>query len=1169
MRFALFFYLAPNTNAMLRSVLRVTFFCLLHFAFFFSYSQKKLPNTLLWRISGGGLQNPSYLFGTMHLQDKRLFHFGDSLYRALQATDGYAMEINPQEFIDSIVGSGLRKEEDALLQRQKVSLNRKKLSKAADSLLQSVGIKGDVATKKELKKLRDRRMAKFLQQGEMPTLMDAYLFGLARRLGKWTGGIEDVADQLNLSDELGGALEPEAVLAPEAAMNGAMEQMTQIYLSQNLARIDSFSNGSYTAGAKDEILLHRNVKMAFRMDSLAHRRPTFFTVGAAHLPGDSGVISLLQGRGFSVEPVFSSATRFAGDFAATLPPAEWDTIRDAGKAYTVSMPGPASDYSMLGNLFKMKMCFDMTTMTVYMTGAVTDGQVGPAMLEKMLKGAAQNMTGKDGPVNAKTIEAGGLTGKEATIENGDGTYRLRLLLQNKTVYLLMAGAAKKSNSTGPDAERFFSSFVPGEAVANKAVWQSFSLPEKAFSVSMPGKPERAESIDKNMAEQSNWHSVSYNAVDAEKGVYYFIQVREPNEGYVIESDSLCLEQTKTEYKGRVDNLLSSKYSTYQSYPALFMDGYVKKADAVYKTMHVTRGNRVYSLIAGFPKRVSAEDAERFLASFTLLRYAPSEPRTEAFEGFSTTLPAALRRSPPDSTQKTSRYSAYYECNNATEAVVYQVFKQVCSPTYWAKSDSVFFEGKLNQYKGDEDSVVKKEWVQNGPAKGMEAVLRLPGWNGVKRLRFLVNGDTLYTLYSVIPRQDTGSRTHNAFFADFRIGHKVPPTICTNKAESLFAALRTGDSAAYADAASNLSLVTFDRNDLPLLHQALLQPDRGDDQYESVSATLIKIVGGMADSSTVDFIEKNYTGLSGDKAARQYNLLAVLAHCKTAASYAVLKKLLLTGPPVSGDAGNMRYALFDSLQLTASLYPELLQKSSDSLLGYSTITLANHLVDSGLLEQSTLRNYADAIVDGAGKAEGQLRNEEERWSFTGWSEMLGHLNSTAGNNVLRKALVVKENYIKQSVLLALLQNHQQVPAEAIAKVAADKGQRGYFYSELKKRGKEALFPAVYASQKSLAESELYAYLSDDYGDFTLTYLAEKVEFRNGKKSRYYLFKIRMAYNDEEKKQAFLGVTGPYDVTAKDKTVDSADSGFYAEEELTPANMNRLFKAYLQDRSAAGK
>ena len=56
---------------------------LLFFVFFFvsaSAQKNNWPNTLLWKISGNGLTKPSYLFGTMHLQDKRIFNLGDSFY---------------------------------------------------------------------------------------------------------------------------------------------------------------------------------------------------------------------------------------------------------------------------------------------------------------------------------------------------------------------------------------------------------------------------------------------------------------------------------------------------------------------------------------------------------------------------------------------------------------------------------------------------------------------------------------------------------------------------------------------------------------------------------------------------------------------------------------------------------------------------------------------------------------------------------------------------------------------------------------------------------------------------------------------------------------------------------------------------------------------------------
>ena len=38
---------------------------------------------LLWEISGNGLKEKSYLFGTLHSNDKRIFDLSDSVYYAL------------------------------------------------------------------------------------------------------------------------------------------------------------------------------------------------------------------------------------------------------------------------------------------------------------------------------------------------------------------------------------------------------------------------------------------------------------------------------------------------------------------------------------------------------------------------------------------------------------------------------------------------------------------------------------------------------------------------------------------------------------------------------------------------------------------------------------------------------------------------------------------------------------------------------------------------------------------------------------------------------------------------------------------------------------------------------------------------------------------------------
>ena len=47
---------------------------------------------LLWEISGNGLELNSYLFGSLHSNDKRLFNLTDSTYFALNNVNTISLE---------------------------------------------------------------------------------------------------------------------------------------------------------------------------------------------------------------------------------------------------------------------------------------------------------------------------------------------------------------------------------------------------------------------------------------------------------------------------------------------------------------------------------------------------------------------------------------------------------------------------------------------------------------------------------------------------------------------------------------------------------------------------------------------------------------------------------------------------------------------------------------------------------------------------------------------------------------------------------------------------------------------------------------------------------------------------------------------------------------------
>src|SRR5215470_20394379 len=67
-----------------------------------SKASKKYPS-LFWEITGNGLSRPSYLFGTMHVSSKMVFHLPDSFYLGIKNVDVVALETNPESWQEDLV----------------------------------------------------------------------------------------------------------------------------------------------------------------------------------------------------------------------------------------------------------------------------------------------------------------------------------------------------------------------------------------------------------------------------------------------------------------------------------------------------------------------------------------------------------------------------------------------------------------------------------------------------------------------------------------------------------------------------------------------------------------------------------------------------------------------------------------------------------------------------------------------------------------------------------------------------------------------------------------------------------------------------------------------------------------------------------------------------------
>jgi uncharacterized protein YbaP (TraB family) len=276
------------------------------FLFLFGFLVGKSQyQSLLWKISGNGLKEPSFLYGTMHTSDARVFVFGDSVMPFFSSAKAYAMELDPKEAFNlSLISK--------LMMGKNYSL-KKMIPEHEYSVLDSIVKKQIGFSVAMFDNVAPVFTMTILEAGEMDLndsdknnnkeVLDLYFYKQAKK--KKIIGIETVNEQLDALNVLG-YVEQADLLAKEIRLfeenkNEGVD-VVKFYLAQNL---DSLASNDAEAQMPEKfykaLVTDRNIHMANRIADFIKEQSTFIAVGALHLPKQDGVIELLRKKGFAVE----------------------------------------------------------------------------------------------------------------------------------------------------------------------------------------------------------------------------------------------------------------------------------------------------------------------------------------------------------------------------------------------------------------------------------------------------------------------------------------------------------------------------------------------------------------------------------------------------------------------------------------------------------------------------------------------------------------------------------------------------------------------------------------------------------------------------------------------------------------------------------------------------
>jgi uncharacterized protein YbaP (TraB family) len=262
----------------------------------------------LWRIDGPGEVPPSHVLGTIHSDDPRVLDLDPAIERAFRAARRYAFELDFDADIQQTMAR-------AMFDRGSPTLDEQ-LGPEDWQRARSAGQRRGIP-ERALPLMEPWALAITLSMPPMdPTAtLDRVLFQRASDLGRPVTGLETAQEQLDLFTDLP---EPEQLallrtaldLVARDALGPMFESLTTAWLRGDLAELMEISESNPMLPDRDrndvfmeQVVDERNERMVERMQPLIERGGAFVAVGALHLPGERGVLRLLEAAGYTVTPV--------------------------------------------------------------------------------------------------------------------------------------------------------------------------------------------------------------------------------------------------------------------------------------------------------------------------------------------------------------------------------------------------------------------------------------------------------------------------------------------------------------------------------------------------------------------------------------------------------------------------------------------------------------------------------------------------------------------------------------------------------------------------------------------------------------------------------------------------------------------------------------------------
>jgi len=271
----------------------------------FSGAQSNEEKSVFWEISGNGLEQSSYLFGTMHLLPRNQFVEYELVKEKLINSSQLILEM----VIDVPVKQQIEWAKLMMLPEGE-TLQKYMTEKEYEN------IRTYVLDSLKVKEMMFNAYIKFkpfaFYSALLPSIIGEKIEGYELYFSKLASkkkipvlGLETFEYQMGIFDSIPNEEQLNMFFDPKNDPKKEFEEVLDLYLEQEIYKMADMmkSESDEYAQFEYELLTKRNTEWVPKITGFIQDTPSFIAVGAAHLGGKNGLIKQLRETGFTVTPI--------------------------------------------------------------------------------------------------------------------------------------------------------------------------------------------------------------------------------------------------------------------------------------------------------------------------------------------------------------------------------------------------------------------------------------------------------------------------------------------------------------------------------------------------------------------------------------------------------------------------------------------------------------------------------------------------------------------------------------------------------------------------------------------------------------------------------------------------------------------------------------------------